>query len=309
MPPGIAGALCFVLLGLVTQPSLWGEEPASFRGGRAFDDLKHLVSFGPRPPGSDALARSREWIIAQLRKSGAQVEEDSFIGNTPLGNIPMTNLIAKFPGAKSQVVMLAGHYDTMRADGFKFVGANDGGSSASFLLERARVLSWRQNQFTYSLVFFDGEEALQQWSAADSLYGSRHLVQKLAARGDLSKIYAMMLVDMIGDAQLDIHRESSSTGWLQDIIFNNARRLGYGKYFLENPLATDDDHIPFVNAGVSAVDLIDFDYGPRNGAHPNGSYWHTAMDTPEHCSPLSMTIVGRVVMATLDELEKSPRLK
>lgn len=248
-------------------------------------------------------------MITQLRKSGAQVEEDSFIGNTPLGNIPMTNVIAKFPGAKSQVIMLAGHYDTMRADGFKFIGANDGGSSAAFLLEMARLLSGRRNLFTYWLVFFDGEEALQQWSNADSLYGSRHLVQKLTANGDLGKIRAMILVDMIADSQLDVHREYNSTGWLQDIAFDNARRLGYGKYFLENPLAIEDDHIPFVKAGVSALDLIDLHYGPRDSTHPNGSYWHTAMDTPEHCSPLSMTIVGRVVVATLAELEKSSRLK
>lgn len=309
MRQGRVRALGAVLLALVAAPQLWGGEPAGFNGGRAFEDLKHLVSFGPRPPGSAALAKSREWIIAQLGKSGAQVEEDRFIGNTPLGNIPMTNLIAKFPGAKPQVVMLAGHYDTMRAEDFKFVGANDGGSSAAFLLEMARVLSGRKNRFTYWLVFFDGEEALQQWSDADSLYGSRHLVQKLTASGDLSRIYAMLLVDMIGDAQLDIHRESGSTGWLQDVVFSTARRLGYRRYFLESPVEIIDDHIPFVNAGVSAVDLIDADYGPRNGAHPFGGYWHTAMDTPEHCSPLSMTIVGRVVVAALAELEKSPRLK
>jgi glutaminyl-peptide cyclotransferase len=296
-------------LSLAFVPAGAGADLAAFNGGRAFDDLKHLVSFGPRPPGSDALARSREWMIAQLRKSGAQVEEDSFIGSTPLGNIPMTNVIAKFPGAKSQVIMLAGHYDTMRAEGFKFIGANDGGSSAAFLLEMARLLSGRRNPFTYWLVFFDGEEALQQWSNTDSLYGSRHLVQKLTADGDLGKIHAMILVDMIADSQLDIHREYYSTAWLQDIAFSNARRLGYGKYFLENPLAIEDDHIPFVKAGVSALDLIDLHYGPRDSAHPNGSYWHTAMDTLEHCSPLSMTIMGRVVVATLAELEKSSRLK
>jgi Zn-dependent M28 family amino/carboxypeptidase len=215
----------------------------------------------------------------------------------------MTNLIVKFPGTRPQVVIVAGHYDTKREDDFRFVGANDGGSSAAFLLELARVLAQRKNALTYWLVFFDGEEAVRQWTASDSVYGSRHLVQKLASSGELSRVQAMILVDMIADAQLDIRRDSNSTAWLTDLVFGTARQLGYGNYFRDNQLAIEDDHIPFVNAGVSAVDLIDLDYGPDN------SYWHTAEDTPEHCSPLSMTIVGRVVVATLAELEKSPRIK
>ena len=231
------------------------------------------------------------------------VEEDAFTASTPLGNVPMVNLIAKFPGTRRQVVMVAGHYDTKRSDGFAFVGANDGGSSAALLLELARILAHRKNALTYWLVFFDGEEALARWSPTDSLYGSRHLVDKLSASGELSRVRAMVLVDMIGDAQLDIHREDGSTGWLMDMVFKVARRLGYSKYFLDSPLAVDDDHVPFVNAGVSAVDLIDFNYGPGN------SYWHNAQDTLEHCSPLSLTIVGRVVEALLTELENAPQVK
>jgi len=272
---------------------------ASFNGGRAFDGLKRLVAFGPRPAGSPALAESRRWIVQQLKQAGAQVEEDSFTASTPLGNVPMTNLIAKFLGTQSEVVMVAGHYDTKRETGFRFLGANDGGSSAALLLELARALGGRQNVFTYWLVFFDGEEAVQEWTETDSLYGSRHLAQKLASRGELGGIHAMLLVDMIGDANLDIHREYSSTGWLTDTVFRVTRRLGYTKYFLDAPFAVDDDHIPFVNAGVAAVDLIDLDYGPHN------SYWHTEKDTVERCSPISLTIVGRVVLETLAELEKS----
>jgi len=299
---GLLGSLLVVLRLTGASPVRPAEGP-EFNGGRAFEDLKRLVAFGPRPPGSKALVESRQWIIRQLKQAGAQVEEDRFVAGTPLGNVPMTNLIARFPGTRPQVVMVAGHYDTKRAEGFAFVGANDGGSSGAFLLELARVLGRRKNALTYWLVFFDGEEALQQWSQADSLYGSRHLAEELASRGELSRIQAMILVDMIGDAKLSIHRESNSTPWLRDLVFNCAKRLGYGKYFLESPTAVDDDHIPFVNAGVSALDLIDFDYGPNN------SYWHTAKDTVEHCSPLSLTIVGRVVTAALEELEKSPRLK
>jgi Zn-dependent M28 family amino/carboxypeptidase len=231
------------------------------------------------------------------------VEEDSFVANTPIGPIPMTNLIAKFRGSRHETVIVAGHYDTKRFDEFRFLGANDGGSSAALLVELARVLGGRQNALNYWLVFFDGEEAVRDWSATDSLYGSRHLVEKLSSSGELSRIQALILVDMIGDAHLRIPRESSSTPWLTDLVFNVAQRLGYGKYFVNSQNAVDDDHMPFINAGVSAVDLIDFDYGPNN------SYWHSAQDTLDHCSPQSLTIVGRVVTATLDELEKSPSKK
>ena len=275
-------------------------EPPGFNGGRAFEDLKHLVAFGPRPSGSPALVQTRQWMIHELRGAGVQVDEDSFTASTPIGPIPMTNLIAKFPGSRRETVIVAGHYDTKRFDDFKFVGANDGGSSAAFLLELARVLAGQQHALNYWLVFFDGEEAVGEWSPTDSVYGSRHLVEKLSASGELSRIEALVLVDMIGDAQLRIPREANSTPWLRDLVFNVAQHLGYTKFFVNSQDAADDDHMPFIRAGVSAVDLIDFDYGPNN------SYWHTAQDTLDHCSPLSLTIVGRVVAASLEELEKSP---
>jgi len=248
------------------------------------------------------LTQTRQWLIQELRGAGAEVEEDPFVAHTPIGPIPMDNLIAKFRGSRRATVIVAGHYDTKRFDEFRFLGANDGGSSAALLVELARVLAARRNALNYWLVFFDGEEAVREWSATDSLYGSRHLVEKLSASGELSRIQALILVDMIGDAQLRIPRESSSTPWLSDLVFNLAQGLGYSRYFVNSQRAIDDDHIPFINAGVSAVDLIDsFLIGPKN------SYWHTAKDTLDHCSPQSLTIMGRVVTATLIELEKSPR--
>jgi Zn-dependent M28 family amino/carboxypeptidase len=287
------------LAGLSAAPSFSANNSVTFNGGRAFEDLKRLVTFGPRPSGSKALDEAREWMVRQLQDSGWQVERDSFVASTPLGDIPMTNLIAKLPGTRPQVVILAGHYDTKRFDNFAFVGANDGGSSAALLLEMARVLAHRKNGLTHWLVFFDGEEAVRQWSATDSLYGSRHLVSKLSASGELARVQAMILVDMIADPKLKIERDLNSTRGLNDLVFSVARRLGYAKYFTSTETAIQDDHLPFVNAGVAAVDLIDLDYGP------NRTYWHTARDTIDHCSPLSLTIVGRVVTATLEELEKS----
>jgi Zn-dependent M28 family amino/carboxypeptidase len=187
-------------------------------------------------------------------------------------------------------------------DDFRFVGANDGGSSAALLLELARALQGRKHALTYWLVFFDGEESVRRdWEDPDNTYGSRHLVEKMSASGELGRIQAMILVDMIGDSHLVIHREAMSTPWLTDMVFAAAHRLGYEKQFPNSPNAVADDHVPFVNAGVAAVDLIDF--------QGEDGYWHTAKDTLEHCSPISLTIVGRVVLATLDDLEKSPHAR
>lgn len=176
MPAAACAILCLICVpcGLVAQT------PAdTFNGGRAFADLQHLVSFGPRPAGSPALAASRRWIISQLKPTGAEIVEDSFTASTPNGDIPMTNIIAKFPGAESKVVMVTGHYDTKLFKEFRFVGANDGGSSAALLLELARELQGRRHRLTYWLVFFDGEEAVRRdWEDPDNTYGSRHFVEK-----------------------------------------------------------------------------------------------------------------------------------
>ncbi len=177
------------------------------------------------------------------------------------------------------------------------MGANDGGSSAAFLLEMARVLARRKNSLRYWLVFFDGEEALQRWSYTDGLYGSRHFAQELSAQGALKQVREVILVDMIADAHLDVRREAHSTLWLTDLVFGEAQRLGYGRYFLNSPTPIEDDHVPFLELGVPAVDIIDLDYGPFN------LYWHTRYDTVDKCSPASLAIVARVVLATLAALE------
>jgi Zn-dependent M28 family amino/carboxypeptidase len=307
--PSLLFLFTFLLAFLAHAPKVRAADAYAFNGGRAFADLEHLVSFGPRPVGSKALEASRAWIIGQLEKSGCKVVQDRFVGQTPVGNIPMVNLIAEIPGSEPRhIVMVAGHYDTKLENSFRFVGANDGGSSAAFLLEMARELSQTRHKLTYWIVFFDGEEALRNWTETDSLYGSRHFAQKLTADGELSRIQAMILVDMIGDAHLEIHWDQNSTEWLNKLVFTEADKLGYSRYFLRQRVAWGDDHIPFVQAGVSSVDLM----GPVGPVKPGdlfGSYWHTAQDVIQHCSPSSLTIVGRVVKATLSELESSPHVQ
>jgi len=300
----MAGFLGLIAAGLLlARPATPAGLPGAnaFSGGRAFEDLKRIVALGPRPSGSTALVKTRQEISRQLKLAGLAAEEDNFTASTPFGLVPMTNLLVRIPGERKNVVVVAGHYETKRIDDFRFVGANDGGSSTAFLIELARVLAARKNKLTYWLVFLDGEEAFVDFSATDGLYGSRHLVQKLTASGELSRIDAVLVVDMVADTELDIHRENNSTPWLTDRVFSAARRLGYGRYFRDDPRYYIDDHVPFVNAGVAAVDLLDFNYGRGN------RYWHSAEDTLDKCSPISLTIVGRVVMATLDDLESSPQ--
>jgi len=268
-----------------------------FDGERAFEDLRHLVDLGPRPPGSEALQRAREYIAQQLSTAGVETRDDTFVATTPVGNIPMTNLIGALQGESPTVVVLAGHYDTATIEGVRFVGANDGGSSAAFLLEMARVLSKRNNRFTYWVVFFDGEEALKEWSSSDSLYGSRHLAERLSREGKFKQIKALILVDMVADRHLNILREANSTVWLSDLVFRSARRLGYARLFSGGTFPVEDDHMPFLARGIPSVDIIDLT--------PFGSYHHTAQDSIDKCSPESLTVVGRVVLATLAELERT----
>jgi hypothetical protein len=273
-----------------------GAAAEGFDGKRAFGDLQRLVALGPRPPGSPALAKARRYIEGELGDAGVEISYDSFSATTPMGNIPMTNVIGVIHGDSSTVVILAGHYDTAAIAGVRFVGANDGGSSAAFLLEMARVLCRRKNSYTYWVVFFDGEEALKQWSASDSLYGSRHLADRLSREGNLGQIKALILVDMVADRHLNILRESNSTEWLRDMVFRNARTLGYGSFFNGGTFPVEDDHSPFLARRVPSVDIIDLT--------PFRTYHHTAQDSIDKCNPESLTTVGRVVLATMAELER-----
>jgi Zn-dependent M28 family amino/carboxypeptidase len=268
-----------------------------FNGERAFSNLRQLVQLGPRPAGSENLQCARAYIERQLSAAGAEIWDDHFVATTPIGKVPMTNVMGVINGENPTVVILAGHYDTARIDGVHFVGANDGGSSAALLLEMSRVLSRRANRFTCWLVFFDGEEALKQWSPSDSLYGSRHLAEKLLREGKLGQIKALILVDMVADRRLNILRESNSTAFLSDLVLRTAHTLGYGKLFSGGTFPVEDDHMPFLAKGVPSVDIIDLT--------PFGSYHHTAQDSIDNCSPESLAVVGRVVLGTIAELERT----
>lgn len=267
--------------------------------GRAYEHVKRLVALGPHPSGSEAIKKAQILIESELRSYGLTVSEDDFNAETPRGSVPMKNIIGELRGAKPEIVLITGHYDTKLQDGF--VGANDGGSSTAAVLETARVLSKSKPEYTLWFVLFDGEEAVVDWNAMrgrDNTYGSRHLASKLKADGTLGRVRALVLFDMIGDKDLDIQREAESTPWLVDAIWKTARTLGYQKHFLESEHFISDDHLPFRDVGVPVVDLIDFNYGPRH------SYWHTNLDTLDNVSGESIKIVGDVVVRSLPEIFK-----
>ena len=291
---GIGILLATVLLG-------WGAfslNRAAFNGKAALESVERMVAFGPRPPGSEAHRKTQSYITQELEAAGLNIVQYPFTANTPAGPISMNNIIGRIPGRIERAILLAAHYDTKLIHDFPFLGANDGGSGTGLLLALAPLLARRDNNHSIWLVFLDGEEAVQEWSDTDSLYGSRHLVTRLAQSRVLSEIGAFVLVDMIGDAGLDIRRDTNSTPWLTDLVWGVARRMGYSRNFLNSSMTILDDHLPFVQAGVPSVVLIDFNYGRGN------RFWHTPQDTLDKLSAESLAKVGQVLLEVVAELDQ-----
>jgi glutaminyl-peptide cyclotransferase len=271
-----------------------------FDGERAFQHLERIVALGPRPAGSTALRQTRAYITRELSAIGLTVQEQPFTVTSPIGRVEMVNLIVRLPGERPDRILVAGHYDTKLMTNAPFVGANDGGSSAAFLIELARVLAARPRQFTHELIWLDGEEAFcAGWTecgtpaAPDNTYGSRHYVNAARAAGALPGLRALILVDMIGDRNLEIRRDTNSTPWLVDLVWAAAARRGHGGVFVDSQTAIEDDHLPFLRAGIPAV-IIDLDYPA----------WHTPADTLDQVSAHSLQIVGDVVVDALPTLER-----
>jgi glutaminyl-peptide cyclotransferase len=278
-----------------------------FDAARAFEHVKRQVAFGPRPSGSPALAETRKYLKAELESYGLAVREEAFTAETPAGKVDMVNVIAELPGASPDVIVVSSHYDTKRLK--DFVGANDGASSTAALLEIARVVAEgakaKKPDLTVQFVFFDGEEAVVEWQGTDHTYGSRHFVETREDDGSLARVRAMVLLDMIGDRDLTIYREQNSTRQLVDVIWQTAASLGYGKQFPNASYGIEDDHMEFIEAGVPAVDLIDFQYGTDKNYGPGGpqnAYWHAATDTVDKLSPDSLKAVGDTIVAALPKL-------
>ena len=265
----------------------------TFDSARAFGHLKAIVAIGPRPASSAGLQKTRDYIKAQLTAIGLTPSEQAFEASTPIGPVRMVNISATIPaqGVGKGRLIFAGHYDTKLFEEFTFVGANDAGSSTAFLIELARVLKDRKNAVPIEILFLDGEEAFGEWGTGNT-FGSRHYVAAAQKAGTLKDIKALVLVDMIGDTDLVVKRESNSTPWLTDAIWSAARELKRTEFVAEST-PIEDDHLPFLAAGVPATDVIDLDY----------PHWHQAGDTLDKVSPKSLQVVGDVLLRALPKIE------
>jgi Zn-dependent M28 family amino/carboxypeptidase len=277
----------------------------AFNGERAMAHVRKQVEIGPHPPGSPELAKAREYIVNELKSYGLTVSTDEFVASTPLGEKKMVNITAEIPGESQEVIVVSSHYDTKLFKDMHFIGANDPGASVGTLIELGRVLSGngQKPKFTYWLVFFDGEESFcEGWDdcgkpgAPDNTYGSRRYVSELKNKNQLDRVRALILLDMMGYSSLELGRDTMSTKWLQDVIWQTAREIGHGAVFVDRPEGVGgDDHEPFLRAGIDAVDIIQLNSYP---------FWHKADDTIDKISAPSMKIVGDVLVASLPRIEQ-----
>jgi glutaminyl-peptide cyclotransferase len=270
------------------------ETTGGFDGARAYKHVEQLVAIGPHSAGSEGIRHAQEYIVGQLKSFGCTVEEQDFHApSTPVGDVAMKNIVVKIPSTNPNIILYGSHYDTKRIA--NFVGADDAGSSTGVLLELARLLCARKNVETIWLAFFDGEEAFNpNWADPDNTYGSRELAASLALSGDLRRVKAMILVDMVGPTNPVFKREINSTPWLSDILWSTAARLGYGKVFVNDGANIEDDHLSFLKRDIPSVDIIDLEV----------PYWHTTQDTLDKVDPRTLAITGHVLIESVPELEK-----
>jgi glutaminyl-peptide cyclotransferase len=273
------------------------ESKGGFDGKRAYAQVAKQVSFGPRPSGSPAIIQAQDYIQSELKSYGCTVETDSFSADTPAGRLPMKNILVKIPGDKPGVILLGTHYDTKRLD--NFVGADDGGSSTGVMLELARLLCTQHGRYNVWIAFFDGEEAVNfEWKDPDDRYGSRQMAARLSMSGDLSKIKAFLLADLVGGRTPHFKRDDTSTEWLNDFVWSLAAKLGYSSVFVEQRgNIGGDDHFSFTQRKVPSVDVIDLD------TVNDVPYWHTPEDTLDKISAKTLAIVGHVFLESVKQLQ------
>lgn len=274
---------------LITVYSLLNAQNAElieFDGERALQDVEFQVSLGPRIPGSKGHTQIIAWLTLELESAGWEV----VIQQTEFNGKPVENIIAK-RGAGRPWVILGAHYDTrIYADRDAdpalqtqpVPGANDGASGVAVLLGLARVLPAGVDKQIW-LVFFDSEDngRIEDW---DWIMGSRAFVASLENRPD-----SVVIVDMVGDADLNLYLEKNSDPTIAREIWDVARQIGFSQFILDYKHSILDDHTPFLEAGIPAVDIIDFDY----------PYYHTTQDTPDKVSAQSLKAVGDTLFAWL----------
>jgi glutaminyl-peptide cyclotransferase len=296
-------------LGLLS-PARAQNATAHISGQAIYNLTQQYVDAAPhRYVNSPGHLAAEQFLKAQFAPEAAKghLETDSFTANTPIGPVAMRNYIVRYPGKKDGIIVLATHYETnYPLRDINFIGANDGACTTALLIEIGHYLRAHPPEgYSVWLVFDDGEEAIQEWSNSDSLYGTRHLAAKWSQDGTLPQIKAFLLADMIGDRDLNIDFEENSTPWLRDLLKVAAKNTGHSAYIYKNSNAVGDDHIPFQQRGVPVLDLIDIDYGPHTAATPDG-YHHTAEDTMDKISPHSLQISADLFLEMIRLINQRP---
>lgn len=288
--------------GVVRERKLAATGDGEVDGDRALGYISDIIAFGPRHPGTDGAEKTRRYIVEKLRSFGLEPIRRDFDAYTPhpqFKKVKMANITVDIQGPGRSKILVGGHFDGKILEGVDFVGANDGGSSTALLLELARVWKKTPPPCPVRIAFFDGEEALVNWSETDSLYGSKRLAAEMRASGEHRFFRAVIIVDMIGDRNLQLIRETLSTPWLVQMLRDQGESLGFSQLFQGDRAMIEDDHLPFLNIGIPAAVMIDLKYGP--GWRSN-SYWHTDRDTLDKISPKSIETIAQVVLGAVSEI-------
>jgi acetylornithine deacetylase/succinyl-diaminopimelate desuccinylase-like protein len=272
-----------------------------FDGERAFEEVRMLVAYSPRDAGTPGGRKAAEHIHRRLEDFGIVAETDVFTDMTPAGEKTFRNITGRVPGKRDRWIILGSHFDTMPGIP-RFQGANDSGSSTGVLLELARMIQSHglEPEVGILFAFFDGEEGIAHYIPGDGLHGSRHLAAKLVESGDRSRIEAMVLLDMIGDKNQHFTIPANSSDELVKAVIDAAHAAGYrDRFSLDYTRFITDDHVPFLDIGIPAIDLIDFEYGSAPGLN---DYWHTPDDHLENISTHSLQAAGEIMLELLKKM-------
>jgi glutaminyl-peptide cyclotransferase len=276
-------------------------DPASVNGEAALAEVRDLLQGGLRDAGTDGAKRAADYLARRLTGIGLQPEIEAFSEAVPGGGpLEFRNVTARIPGTVPGVVVLGAHYDTKSGLPPGFQGANDSGSGVGLLLHLAGLCARGRLQGpAIMLAFLDGEECRSAYGPRDGLHGSRRLAGRLADGMATSTVVAVIILDMIGDRDLTVTIPRNSTPELVQQAFAAAAATGARRHFGLHPGEILDDHQPFLDAGMPAIDLIDFEFGSRAGQN---DYWHSPEDTLDKLSGESLATVGRVVLGMLNRL-------
>ena len=291
------------------EPVVWPEFSAE-SATNAYRYVEGLVRFSPRDAGTTGAAYASQWLAQQLRGAGLKPHADVWrerVSDHP--SLQFCNVWAEIPGETNTLVIVGSHYDTKSGVGESFQGANDGGSSTGIALEVARLMaaSGIRPHHTIRFAFFDGEECRRTYGPEDGLHGSRRMARQLADNRAAQDVTAVVVFDMVGDGDLRIQCPRNVTPWLASLVINASselsRSLPAGSPSALVRIADTymiDDHWPFIEQSISAIDLIDFDYGPEPGSQ---EYWHTEEDTLDKISVDSLGTSGRLLVEILSRID------